>query len=290
MTTAKILITGATGTIGTALAQQLSAQGVRFRAMVRTADEQAGKLRALPGAEIVIADFNDPRSIARALEGMEKAFLLTNSSAQAGQLQSDFVKMAAGSSVQHIVKLSQLHADPQSPVRFLRYHAEVEALIRSSGMDYTFLRPNLFMQGLLGFRETIIRQNKFFATAGSAPISIVDIRDIAAVAAAALTRPGHTNKIYNITGPESLTHTELAAQLSTAMGRSINYINVSDEDLQNALLQAGFPAWQAEGLLEDYAHYARGEAAAVSPAVQEITGHVPRSFSQFAVDYATLLS
>ena len=290
MKQANILITGATGSIGTTLAKQLSAQGIPFRAMVRTSNDAARALHALPGAEAVIGDFNDPGSVAKALQGIEKAFLLTNSSEQTEKQQSDFVAQARQSGVQHIVKLSQLHANTSSPVRFLRYHAAVENNIRASGMDYTFLRPNLFMQGLLGFRDQIVHQGKFFATAGDAPISLVDIRDITAVAALALSTPGHAGKIYDITGPESLTHTELAAKLSTALGRPISYINVTPEQLLQALSHAGFPLWQAEGLIEDYAHYARGEAAAVSPVVQQLTGHAPRSFDGFLQDYAAMLA
>ncbi|HEY9259561.1 SDR family oxidoreductase [Chitinophaga sp.] len=287
---ANILITGATGSIGTTLAKQLSAQGIAFRAMVRTIDDNARALHALPGAEVVTGDFNDAGSVAKALQGIEKAFLLTNSSEHTEKQQSDFVDVALQAGVQHIVKLSQLHADAASPVRFLRYHAAVEEKIRTSGIDYTFLRPNLFMQGLLGFRDPIIQQGKFFATAGDARISLVDIRDIAAVAALALTTPGHAGKIYDITGPESLTHTELAAKLSTALGRPIQYINVAPEQLLQALSRAGFPSWQAEGLIEDYAHYARGEAAAVSPVVQQLTGQAPRNFDQFLLDYVNLFA
>lgn len=290
MKQANILITGATGNIGTTLAKQLSAQGIPFRAMVRTTDDQARALHALPGAEAVIGDFNNPDSVARALQGIEKAFLLTNSSEQAEKLQSDFVDVARHAGVQHIVKLSQLHAAPQSPVRFLRYHAAVEQKIRESGIDYTFLRPNLFMQGLLGFRDPIIQQGKFFATAGEAPISLVDIRDIAEIAAIALSTPGHAGKIYDITGPESLTHRELATKLSIVLGRTISYVNVLPDQLLQALLQVGFPLWQAEGLIEDYAHYARGEAAAISPAVQQLTGHAPRSFDHFIQEYAAMFA
>ncbi|MDR6569415.1 SDR family oxidoreductase [Chitinophaga ginsengisegetis] len=290
MKQANILITGATGHIGTTLAKHLSAQGVPFRAMVRTTDHLANTIAALPGAEIVTGDFNDANSLALALKGIERAFLLTNSSEEAGKLQSNFVTAAVKSGLPHIVKLSQLHAAAQSPVRFLRYHAAVEEEIRLSGMAYTFLRPNLFMQGLLGFRETIATQNKFFATAGNASISVVDTRDIAAVAAAALTTSGHEGKTYDITGPQPLTHAALAESLSHALGRTIRYINVTDAELLPALLHAGFPTWQAEGLIEDYAHYARGEAAAVSTAVMDVTGKPARDFAAFATEYAPLFS
>jgi uncharacterized protein YbjT (DUF2867 family) len=289
MKQANILITGATGHIGTTLAKQLSARGVPFRALVRSADSHAQVIAALPGAEIVTGDFNDSSSLAHALQGIEKAFLLTNSSEQAEQLQINFVEAAIHSGLSHIVKLSQLHASAGSPVRFLRYHAAVEAKIRWSGIPWTFLRPNLFMQGLMGFRDTIVHQGKFFATAGDAPISIVDTRDIAAIAAAALTTTGHEGQIYDITGPQSLTHAQLAAILSEALGKPVQYINVTEAQLLPALLQAGFPAWQAAGLVEDYAHYARGEAAAVSNAVAAVTGKPARDFASFAREYAPLL-
>jgi uncharacterized protein YbjT (DUF2867 family) len=285
----KILITGATGTIGKELTKYLSAKGISFRAMVRSM-QSAKETASLPGAELVQGDFNDLKSVEKALQGIEKAFLLTNSSEMAEQQQLSFVKIAASAGVRHIVKLSQWAADVQSPVRFLRYHAVVENLIKESGMDYTFLRPNLFMQGLLGFRETIIKQNQFFGAIGDAPISMVDIRDIAAVAGEALITPGHEGKIYNLTGPEALTHAEIAKKLSYVTGREIRFIDITPDVLKSTLLNVGFPEWQAEGLVEDYAHYKREEAAKISDDIKEVTGHEPRNFDTFAKDYAFLFS
>ncbi|MDO6434318.1 SDR family oxidoreductase [Flavitalea sp. BT771] len=287
MTQTKILITGATGSVGSELVKQLSAKHIPFRALVRTSD----KTNAFPAeAEIIQGDLGDPESVRQALQGIEKAFLLTNSSEQAEQLQSSFVDIAATAGIQHIVKLSQLHARPDSPVRFLRYHAAVEQRIKDAGMAYTFLRPNLYMQGLLGFRGFIAQQGKFFAAAGNARISLVDIRDIAAMAAAALLDKGHEYKTYDITGPQALTHEELAAHLSAVLEKPVHYIDVTPEQMQQSLLSAGFPQWQAEGVIEDYAHYARGEAAAVSPSVEAVTAHPPRDFKSFARDYAPLFS
>jgi uncharacterized protein YbjT (DUF2867 family) len=131
--------------------------------------EAARKLPALHAAEIVGGDFNDAASIAGALEGIDRAFLLTPSSEGAEAQQTAFVELARSAGVRHIVKLSQLAAASASPVRFLRYHAAVEQVLRASGLAYTFLRPNLFMQGLLGFRASILAQGQFFAAAGDAP-------------------------------------------------------------------------------------------------------------------------
>lgn len=285
----KILITGATGNIGKELIQQLSAHSIQFRAMVRS-EKNAQNLSAIEGADVVIGDFNDAQTIANALNGINRAFLLTNSSEQAETQQKQFVDIAARMGVKHIVKLSQWAADIDSPVRFLRYHAAVEQKIKESGMSYTFLRPNLFMQGLLGFRETILDEDTFFAAAGDAKISAVDIRDIAAVALAALTEEGHEGKIYNLTGPEALTHYEIAQKLSNALNRHITFVDIPPEAMRQALSHVGFPEWQAEGLIEDYAHYRRGEAAEVVNDIQDVTGHPPHSFDDFARDYAPAFS
>ena len=167
--------------------------------------------------------------------------------------QLAFVDAAKQSGVAHIVKLSQFAADADSPVRFLRYHAAVEAAIQASGMAYTFLRPNLFMQGLLNFKSTIATQNAFYAAIGDAKVSMIDVRDIADVAIAALTETGHEGKIYDLTGPQALTHTEVAHYLSDAIGRKITFVKIPPDTMLDTLLSVHFPTWQAEGLIEDYA-------------------------------------
>jgi uncharacterized protein YbjT (DUF2867 family) len=280
-----ILITGATGTNGTELIKLLAREGVGVRALVRSPD-RAAAIAHLHGVELVVGDLGDHSSLQAALSGIERAFLVTNSSEEAQNLQCRFVDTARRTGLQHIVKLSQLGAEPTSPVRFLRYHAEVEKVIRASGINYTFLRPNLFMQGLLVFRSSIATTGKFFAAAGDAKVSVVDVRDIATAAAAALTQPGHEGRIYDLTGPEALTHPEMAAQLSHALGRPIRFIDITPEAMKAALLDTGLPLWQADGLLEDYAHYRRDEASMITSGVTEATGASARTFAAFARDYA----
>ncbi len=285
----KYLISGATGNVGAEVSKLLAQKGIGFRAMVR-AQGKAGELAKLAGAELVNADFDDRDSVLRALEGVDHTFLLTNSTEHAEAQQLSFVEAARKQGVKLVVKLSQWAADPQSPVRFLRYHAAVEEALTESGMAFVFVRPNLFMQGLLGFRQSIVEKNQFFAPIGSAKVSIVDVRDIAAVAAAVLLEPGHAGKTYNVTGPEALTHAAMAEHLSKQLGRTVTFTDGSEEAMRGALLGMKMPEWQADGLLEDYAHYRRGEAAAVTSDVEQVTGFPARPFVTFARDYAAAFS
>jgi uncharacterized protein YbjT (DUF2867 family) len=157
-------------------------------------------------------------------------------------------------------------------------------MAEASGMGYTHLRPNLCMQGLL-FAPMIAAEERLYAPIGDARVSLIDVRDIAAVAAKALTESGHEGKTDDLTGAESLTHAELAAQLGEAIGRSIAFVDIPGDLMCDAALNAGMPAWQADGLIEDYAHYHRGEAAEWSPAVQQVTGRAAWTFRAFARDF-----
>lgn len=286
MTQPTILLTGATGTVGTQLAIKLNELHIPFRALVR--NNGNGLLKDLPMAQIVTGDLANAEDLNDVFDGIEKAFLLTDSSAQAEQLQLNFVNTAYSAGVKHIVKLSQLAADEQSPVRFLRYHAKVENRIKELGITYTFLRPNLYMQGFIALKDYIKNDGKFYAAVGNAGISVVDVRDIAAVAAVALTETGHENKTYNITGEETLTHYQLAELFSTVLNKKVTFIDVSPDQMKGALQAAGFPQWQLEGLIEDYAHYARGEAAAIYTTVKTVTGTPAIKFSQFVIDHKKL--
>ncbi len=186
-------------------------------------------------------NFDDAASLDRVLHGIERAFLLTNSTDRAEAQQMSFVAAAKRGGVRHIVKLSQFAADEASPVRFLRYHAAVERAIREAGVDHTFLRPNLYMQGLLGFALTIKAEGRFYAAIGDAKVSTVDVRGNAA--AAALTGEGHAGKTYTLTGPKALSHAEMAARLSHALGRTITFVDVPPEAMREALSHTPMPAW-----------------------------------------------
>jgi uncharacterized protein YbjT (DUF2867 family) len=279
-----ILITGATGNNGTEIIRRLAGRKERIRAMVhhRSAFREPAGGCAL---ECVEADFDHAETLREALKGVQRAFLVTNSSDRVEEQQLRFVALARAGGVKHIVYLSQLHASAQSPLRFLRYHAAVEEAIRASGMSYTLLRPNLYMQGLLMLGKSLATEGRFSAPAGDARVSVVDVRDLAAVAVAALTQTGHEGKTYDVTGPEALTHAEMAAELSRALERPVTFVDLPEGQFRAELGSHKMPGWQADGLVEDYAHYRRGEAAGISDSVQSATGAAPHTFAEFARDY-----
>jgi uncharacterized protein YbjT (DUF2867 family) len=281
-----ILVTGATGNTGRPLVEALVRLGAPVRAMVR---DRASQSKLPDGVQIAVADFDDPAALTAALDGAGQAYLVTPSSEQAEAQQKRFADLAAEAGVRHLVVLSQLAAAEDSPVRFLRYHAAVERHVLGLGIGYTFLRPNLFFQGLLALAKPIAAEGRFFAPIGDAPVSAVDVRDIADVAAAVLTQAGHEGATYTLTGPAAVTHAEMATALGAALGREITFTDVPPEDFAESL-HGVLPPWQVEGLLEDYAHYRRGEAAMVSTAVAEVTGHPAMDFAQFARDYAPAFS
>jgi len=280
-----ILVTGATGNTGSTVLQELEKRGAFVRAMVRSSKD-ASRLPKT-SATVVVGNFDDPRSLEAALEGVTRAYLVTPSSPEAEAQQVRFAELASAAGVARLVKLSQLAAEESSPVRFLRYHAAVERRIRELGIGFTFLRPNLYFQGLLAFQSMIAAAGHFVAPIGDARISAVDVRDIAAVAAIALTEEGHAGKTYTITGPAAVTHTEIASAISNAIGRPVAFVDVAPDVFAGALKAAGVPSWQVDGVVEDYAHYARGEAAAISPHVRDVTGVDPRDVERFARDYAS---
>jgi uncharacterized protein YbjT (DUF2867 family) len=283
----RLLVTGATGMIGSLLTDALVARGVEFSVMLRPGDS-GDRIAGKAGVTSTEGDFDDPASLRRALEGVDRAFLLTNSSDRVEAQQVAFVEAAQAQGVGHVVYLSQLAADQRSPNRFLRYHAAIEAALRDSTVGWTFLRPNLILQAYLPFAP-VIAQGVLQAPIGDAAISVVDARDIAAVAAVVLTEDGHVGKTYTITGPAAVTHAEIATELGTAIGRPVRAETIPPEAFLAALTGAGMPGWQAEGLVEDYAHYDRGEASAVSPDVARVTGTGARSLHDFAHDYADAL-
>lgn len=281
-----VLVTTATGQIGSALVPMLADRGVTVRAMARRVPA--------PGAvdarvDVVVADLDDPDSLRAALDGVDAVFLNTPSSARAAAQQIRAADLAAAAGVRRLVLLSQLAAAEDSPVRFLRWHAEVERHVQALPLEVVVLRPNLFMQGLLAIAPAVRRYGALGAPIGDARVSMIDTRDIAAVAATVLVDDGHTGAVYTLTGPAAVTHAEAAAAIAAATGDPVGFRDLSEDEF-TGMLDGVMPPWQVGGLVEDYAHYRRGEAAAVDPAVPDILGRPALDLRGFARDHRLAFS
>jgi uncharacterized protein YbjT (DUF2867 family) len=274
-----ILVIGGRSKIGAALIGDLLALGQQVRALVR-AGEPAGGLAA--GAEAVTGDLAEEGTLVAAMDGIEKVFLLSSPHADAVSWHRHAVDAARRTEVQLLVRSSILGAERDTPAEFISAHTACDRYLEHSGLPCVIVRPNLFLQNI---PETTIPSidaaGNFYVDAGQARISMVDTRDVAAVAAVALTEPGHVGARYDVTGPEALSYTDVAAKLTQAMGRQITYVAAPDDAVRQALLGAGLGEWFASALIGLYQDYRRsgtgGYAAEVTDTVQRLTGRPARS-------------
>jgi uncharacterized protein YbjT (DUF2867 family) len=214
--------------------------------------------------------------------------LLTPFQSDMVELSSNMLKEVKNAgNINHIVKLSVMGADAEPGITGGRLHRQAEKMIEDSGISFTFLRPNFFMQNFVNFLSQMIReQGSFYLPAGDGKVSFVDIRDIAAVAVQALTNNYHSKKAYTITGQEAISYEDAAKILSEQVGKNISYVNVSEEQTREGMKSMGMNEWFINSMMELYDITRMGYASQVSSAIEEITGRKPISFSQFARDYA----
>jgi uncharacterized protein YbjT (DUF2867 family) len=278
-----ILITGATGNNGRELIRQLTAMGQRVRALVRNPVE-AVKLDG-SNIDVVAGDFDLPETLEPALQGVEKAFLLTPVAERFVQWQKDFIEAAQRAKIRHLVKFSGMGADARSASQLLKLHAETDDILRNSGVPFTILQPNSFHQNMLSSANTIKAQNAFYWPLRNASQSTVDIRDISAVAAKVFTSSGHEGKTYIITGPEALTFQQVAEKLSSVLGRKIQYVDVPISAAADGMRNSGMPDWSVRAVSDLLVYFASGAAATVTDTVPRLLGRPATSFEQFVKDH-----
>jgi uncharacterized protein YbjT (DUF2867 family) len=279
-----IVVTGATGHIGSELVRLLSKKGESVRAVTR----DPHRAQPLPRVEWAKGDLRDAPSLAGLLRGADRMFLLTSNSEDMATLQVNAIRAAQATGIALIVKGSALGASDHTRSPIGKAHYEVETALQESGMAWTILRPHVFMQNFLDMAPTIAHEGVIRSASGEGKIPFIDARDIAAVAAVTLTLPGHEGKKYVLTGPEALGYREAAEVIGETIGRSVNYVAESPEEARDRLLRAGAPAWSIDSMLA-LATYQRvgGPTAMVSEAVASLLGRPPGSFSQFVQDYAS---
>jgi uncharacterized protein YbjT (DUF2867 family) len=280
-----ILVTGANGKAASEVVRGLAQSGTPVRAMVRSL--ATAKAIEGPGIEIVQGDLAEVETLAEILEGVDAVFLATGLAPDMADLHRNLIEAATRSDVRRIVRLSVLPAATDAPIRGPRLHGEADQALIESGIPYTLVKPAHFMQNLLAFAGPIGSQGILPAPLGHAAIGTIDVRDVAAVAVAALTEDGHEGESYVVTGPEALTMDAMAEQLSSVLGREVKYVDVAPDAAREALLTSGAPAWFVEALLEINANMAGGSADIVTTTVRDVTGREPRSLETFGTDYAS---
>jgi uncharacterized protein YbjT (DUF2867 family) len=284
--TRTILITGATGQVSSALLGLLATRPahVGVRALVR-GDAQAARVRA-SGAEPVLGDLDDPDSLPRAFAGVNDVWQLAPPGPRAPEHAMNILWAARQAGVKRVVRMSAIGAAHDAPTRNGRLHALSDAELSASGLRWTILRPHFFMQNLLGFAPGIAETGKFYFNLGSGRLGLVDVRDIAAMAAAVLLDESgrHDGKIYTPTGPESLGMAEAAGVLARVLERPVEYVALPDEAARAGFAQAGFPPWLAGMTVEYGRAYARGWGDFTTTHVRDVLGRDATSFGSFARD------
>jgi uncharacterized protein YbjT (DUF2867 family) len=292
-----ILVTGATGTVGSEVIKHLAALSSSANYNIRAAVHSKTKSDQLrqfedKGVEIVDLDFTKQETVVHALNNVDKVFLQTLPVPNIADISSNLINEAKKSNVKYIVKLSAMGAGSEPESTILQLHGEEENIIKDSGIPYTFLRPPAFMQNFVTqFGHTIRTQNAFYVPAGDAKMSFIDARDIATTTVAILTnndgeRQHHKNKNYDITGQDALSYGQAADILCNEIGRKISYIDISEDDVRKGMKQIGVDNWSIDIMIELFRIIRAGYGSETTNEVEHIIGRKPIPFAQFVRDYA----
>jgi uncharacterized protein YbjT (DUF2867 family) len=278
-----ILVTGATGHIGSELVRLLADRGAPARALVHS-PEKAAPIQHL-GLETALGDFEQPDTLDAAMKGCDQLFLLSPPTPRQPQQEQHVIDAARRAGIGHVVKQSVPWAGADAPLEFGRWHGQIEQDLARSGLAYTLLRPSSFMQNFLMSAQQVADQGALYGMFGAGRVAFIDARDIAAVAAELLISPGHQGASYTLTGPEALSAAEVAERLAAATGRQVRSVDLGPDGYRQALAGAGMPSWLVDGVVEGNAMLAAGHGATVTDEVARLTGRPPRTFAQFATDH-----
>lgn len=269
----KILVLGATGTVGTAVAAALVNQNYDIIA----ANRSSQRTLSYPS---VLLDYARPETFEAALTGIDGLFIVMPNFATALiPTFQQLIDLAKAKGVQHIQFLSAIGADANPE----GLHRRIELHIEASGVAYTFLRPNFFMQNFTTFDKPNLDKGIIYLPTGEGKTSYIDVRDIAKVAATAFFNPKHYNKAYNLTGVEALSSEEIATIFSKVLGKTITNVDPSEEEYVAALKDFGLPMEAIETNKTLYSVYIRnGYVAGISNDVEQVTGQAANSFENFA--------
>ena len=282
---AEILVTGATGNIGSLLVPRLIAKGSKVRALAHS-ESDAQALRN-QGVEVFIGDFTDDAVLDQAVAGADKVFSLTPPNPDQVE-QANAITAAAQRSPEkpHVVRLSAFKSSISAPSPISAQHGEIDIVLRESGLPVTFLKPHFFMQNTLMGANTIRDQGIIYHAMGAGKLGMVDVRDIVDVAVEVLTIDGHAGRDYTLTGPESISFAQLAEQLSEALGKDVKAVNVPVEAAKKSMTDMGLSEWVAGAFADYFVAFSNNYGDFFTDDVKNITGNSARGYKEFAGDHA----
>lgn len=276
-----ILVTGATGTIGSDVVRQLAGRGAKVRALTR----DPAKARVPAGVEVVRGDYGDPASLDAALSGATAVFLLRPPGPDEGQ-DAALVGAARTAGVERLVKLSAIGTGDPDSGPSAQWHVAGERAVRDSGLAWTVLRPSSFASNTLTWLQALRAGEPVPNMTGDGASGVIDPRDIAEVAVRALLDAGHAARTYTLTGPEAITVPGQAAVLAEVLGRPVPTRNLSPDQTRDFLRTAwGMDGIRAEGVLTGLAFVRAGGNAVVTEDTQEVLGRPARTFREWAEDH-----
>jgi uncharacterized protein YbjT (DUF2867 family) len=280
-----IFLTGVTGKIGGETAKQLIAKGASLRALVRD-EAKAADLKAA-GVELVIGDIADADAVNKGLDGAERAFLLLPNGEHQEANEKQFTDLAVAAGIKHLVKMSSMEAVADAETPIPQAHWASEEHIRASGLDWTMVKPNFFMQNLLTSAGAIKQQRKFFLPMGDGKTGMADARDIGAVCAEVLTGEGHVGQSYDITGPEILTFFDVADRFSEVLVEKVEYDPMPLDKFRERMTGILAP-WHLNAVCELFREIAEIGLDHTTDTFKELIGRDPISVKQFIQDHVAL--
>ncbi|WP_040698443.1 NAD(P)H-binding protein [Nocardia vinacea] len=279
-----IVITGATGTIGSEIVRQLAAREVRVRAVTRNPE------RVPAGVEVVRGDYHDPDSMATAMTGADVAFLIGVLGPDDAETDRALVRTARDAGVRRIVKLSAIGTGDPELGRVGTWHMPGERAARESGLEWTILRPTSFASNTLSWADAIRSGRPVPNLTGTGSQGVIDPRDVAAVAAEALLTPGHSGHIYTLTGPALLTCADQVTTLAAVLGQPLDVVDVPEDVAREHMISSGMSPDFADGALAGQAYVRAGGNATLTDDVHQVLGRTPRSYAEWAADHASFFT
>jgi len=280
-----ILLTGATGSVSSAVIRSLQGSGHHLIGLVR--DPAKAKALEAQGVELRTGDLSHLRTIETAFTGVDVAWLLAPPAELAPFQSSNALWAARLGGVKHVVRMSAVGAAHDAPNLNSRMHALSDSELAGCGIPFTIVKPHFFMQNLMMMAQSIADQGALYFALGDAKLPMIDVRDIATTVASILSNPApHTGKTYTLTGPAAIGLDTVAAAIGEAVGKPIKYVPVPVAAMIDTMTKMGVNDYTQVSMRDYLTSYSRGWEAGVTSAVKQITGTEPRGIGEFARDFA----